>query len=79
MIGFFPSSQNVVAVLLQREIGSPVLQRNPRAGNRNPRAEGGIVALNVGHHIALAVCGTQVDSAAAGGVPRLREQGPICD
>ena len=74
VIGPFPSGQAVVAPLVQGEVGPPVLEGDAGPGDGHPRAEGGVVALNEGHHVPLWVGGAQIDRSAAGGIPRLGRQ-----
>ena len=74
VIGLFAPCQTVVAGGVQGEVGPPVLQGDGRAGDGHAGAKGGVVALDEGHHVPLGVGGTQIDGAAAGGVPCLGRQ-----
>ena len=79
VIGLFASSQTVVTGGVQGEVGPPVLQGDGRAGDGHAGAEGGVVALNEGDHVARFIGGTQMDGAAAAGVPGFGLQGLVRD
>ena len=79
MVGPLASGQTVVALFIQREVASPVLQRNAGTRDGYAGAKGGVVALDEGDHVALRVGGAQIDRAAAGGVTRFRQNRLVGD
>ena len=62
------SLQAVVAALVQREVGPPVLQTDGRAGDHHPGAKLHVIALNEGDHVALLVGGAEIHRVPAGRV-----------
>ena len=69
----------VGAFRIQGEALAPVLQGNARAGHHHARTKTGVIALDVGDHIAFVVRRAEIDGARVLGIARGRLDGGLAD
>ena len=73
VVGPFARRQAVRVGRIEREIVAAVLQRNAGAGHHQARTKAHVIALDKGHHVAIAVGRAQVNRAAARRLTRRRQ------